>query len=194
MNEMIEKNKRIYYDSVPDVKYLPKIDKIIKVNPTQISDDLNKINVGSALDTLVPREVRGMVENYKKDMMKYISEHLDKYENEGKITSFLNDLSLPFSLESAISNNDISDYLWKRISEIQQKGGALYLTNQISNIERKSEEISKRISELEIFLYVYILLTYLYRMRKMNIINTQIYTGIDGIDNLQKTLTNNTIR
>jgi hypothetical protein len=150
--EMLEKNQRIYFDSVPDMKTLPKVEKIIKVAPTMIPDDLNKSDSGS-LDSLVPREVRPMIANYKQSMMEYISEGLDKYENEGKITAFLAELNLPGSLESAISNNEVSDYLWKRISEVQQKGGSLYLTNAISSLEKKAEDVSKRIADMELILY-----------------------------------------
>ena len=65
--EMIDKNTRIYYDSVPDAKSLPKIEKLIKANPTPNPDDFNKIIEGqNCLDDMIPKEVRGMVENYKK--------------------------------------------------------------------------------------------------------------------------------
>lgn len=153
-NEMVDKNKRIYFDAIPDMKILPKVEKIIKVNPTQIPDDLSKGENTSALDALVPREVRGMIGAFKQQMMVFVSENLDKYENEGKVAQFLADLNLPFSLDTAVSTNEISDSLWKRISEVQQKGGSLYLTNHISNIERRSDEIMKRINDMELVLYV----------------------------------------
>ena len=65
--EMIEKNTRIYYDSVPDAKFLPTIEKLIKANPTPIPDNLNKVIDGqNVLEDMVPKEVKGMVDNYKK--------------------------------------------------------------------------------------------------------------------------------
>lgn len=152
-SEMLGKNQRIYFQPVPALTALPKIEKIIKVNPAQIPDDLNKIEANSVLDNLVPREVKPMVANYKQQMMEYISEFLDKYENEGKVSSFLKDLGLPLSLETAMSSSEISDSLWKRISEVQQKGGSMYLTNQIANLAQKSEEVSKRIADIELVLY-----------------------------------------
>ena len=67
--EMCEKNNRIYYDSITEPKNLPKIEKLIKANPTQYPDDFNKIIEGqNCLDDMVPREVRGMVDKYKKDV------------------------------------------------------------------------------------------------------------------------------
>ena len=71
--EMNEKNTRIYYDSVPDVKSLPKIEKIIKANPTQNPDDYNKNVEGQqCLDDMIPKEVRGMVESYKKTVIEIL--------------------------------------------------------------------------------------------------------------------------
>lgn len=151
---MIDKNKRIYFDAIPDMKVLPKVEKIIKVSPTQIPDDLNKGENTASLDALVPREVRGMIGNYKQQMMAYVSENLDKFENEGKIAQFLIDLNLPFSLDTAMTTNEIPESLWKRISEVQQHGGSLYMTNHISNIDRRSDEIMKRINDMELIIYV----------------------------------------
>ena len=65
--EMSEKNLRIYYDSVPEAKSLPKIEKLIKAVPTPYPDDFNKVVEGQGvLEDMVPKEVRSMVENYKK--------------------------------------------------------------------------------------------------------------------------------
>lgn len=67
LKEMNEKNTRIYYDSVPEAKNLPKIEKLIKANPVPNPDDFNKVLEGqNCLEDMVPKEVRGMVENYKK--------------------------------------------------------------------------------------------------------------------------------
>jgi putative cell wall-binding protein len=106
----------------------------------------------NALDALVPREVKGMIENYKKQMMEFISENLNKYENEATILTFLEELNLPYSLETVLSQNEISESLWKKISEVQQKGGSLFLTSNITNLEKKAEEIFKRIAEMQLIL------------------------------------------
>ena len=71
--EMNDKNSRIYYESVPEAKNLPKIEKLIKANPTPNPDDFNKVIEGqNCLDDMIPKEVRGMVENYKKTVHKLI--------------------------------------------------------------------------------------------------------------------------
>ena len=93
--------------------------------------------------------------NYKQEMVEYITKQLDSFNNEGKIQEYLAEMGLPNSLESVLSQNDISDYLWKRISEIQQKGGSLFLTSTISNVEKRREEISKKISDIELIIYVF---------------------------------------
>lgn len=152
--EMIKKNNSMYYDPVPDIGAMPKIEKIVRVNPTSSMEDLTKPkDARNALDDLVPKEARIMVENYKKQLNDFISEYLDKQENDVKIQNFLHELNLPYSLDSATSS-EISDALWKRISEVQQKGGALFLTNQISSLSGRSEEVARRLSDLEVVLFV----------------------------------------
>ena len=153
-SEMYDKNGRIYFQAIPDLANLPKLDKKIMVNPQQIPDNLNAlVEAGSSvLDALVPREVKGMIENYKKAMMDYISENLNKYQNESEIMAFLTELNLPYSLETVLSQNEISESLWKKISEVQQKGGSMFLTNNITNLEKKAEEVARRITDMLLIL------------------------------------------
>lgn len=153
-NEMYEKNRRIYFDTVPELNALPKVEKLIKVFPLQLTDNLINPEPAKSLEGLVPREIKPMIISFKEQMMAYISEQLDKYENEGKVTAFLSELQLPHSLEAATSSNEISESLWKRISEVQQKGGTTYLTGQINNLEKKAEEVEKRMQDMELALYV----------------------------------------
>lgn len=154
--QMLDKNSRIYYDAVPEVIKLPKIEKTIKVNPIVNGEDFNlegKLKNSSIpiLDKLVPREIKPMIENYKQSMMNYICQNLDKYENNTKIESFLKSLNLPYALESSISSSsEIPETLWRRITEIQRKGGILYIINQITNLEKQTEEFISKISELEL--------------------------------------------
>lgn len=152
--DMIKKNNSLYYDPVPEIGNMPKIEKIVRVNPTSSMEDLTKPkDAKNALDDLVPKEAKFMVENYKKQLNEFISEYLDKQENDVKIENFLHGLNLPYSLDSAISS-EISDALWKRVSDVQQKGGSLSLTNQISSLSGRTEEVSRRLSDLEVVLFV----------------------------------------
>jgi hypothetical protein len=153
-SEMYDKNRRIYFDTVPELSALPRVEKLIKVFPLQLTDNLNNSDSAKSLEGLVPREIKPMIMSFKEQMMTYVSEQLDKYENEGKVTAFLTDLQLPHSLEAATSSSEISESLWKRISEVQQKGGTTFLTGQINNLEKKAEEIEKRVQDIELALYV----------------------------------------
>jgi hypothetical protein len=150
--EMEGKNQRIYFDSVPDPNTLPKIEKKLMVSPQPIPDDLNNQTNYKSLDELVPKGCKEMIMNYKKQMMEYIGTCLNNYENDSTIYSFLSDLGLPSSLETVLSQNEISESLWKRINEVQQKGGSIFLTNNITNLEKKSEEVARRINDIKFVL------------------------------------------
>jgi len=155
VTEMTRKNNSIYYDAIPQIGNMPKIEKIIRVNPVSSMEDLQKPRPGdkNILDDLVPKGVKVMVESYKMQINEYICENLDKYENDVKIMNFLQELNLPYSLDSALSS-EISDALWKRISEVQQKGGSLFLTNQISSLNGRSDEVATKLADLEMVLFV----------------------------------------
>jgi programmed cell death 6-interacting protein len=153
---MKDKNSRIYISSIPDVNSLAKIDKKIMVNASPIPDNLQSLveNGQSKLDGLVPKEVKPMIEAYKNEMMAYITENLNNYENEDKITNFLVELDLPFSLEAVLSQSEISESLWKKINAVQQKGGTLFMTNNLSSLSQKGEAIIKRIEDITLALKI----------------------------------------
>jgi len=101
-------------------------------------------------------------------MLDYITENIEKYENEAKMLQFLSDLGLPGSLDSMISGSNliadltniislidnISDNMWNRISAIQMKGGSQNIINTISTVEKSGDDINKRIADLEVMLQV----------------------------------------
>lgn len=150
--EMIKKNNSLYYDHIPEMSSIPKIEKIVRVNPVSIMEDLNKNNEKNVFADLIPKEARNLIEKYKMQMSDYISNGLDKQENDVKISEFLKDENLPYNLDSTMGS-EISDGLWKRISEVQQKGGSLFLTNQISNVASRAEEVNRRLQDLEVILF-----------------------------------------
>ncbi len=43
----------------------------------------------------------------------------------------------------------ISDSLWRRIEEIQKKGGSNHIVNQLNMVDKSADDISKRVSELD---------------------------------------------
>jgi hypothetical protein len=151
--EMEKKNNTLYHDFIPDFSKIPKIEKIVKVSPISIMEDLNKeTSDRNIFQDLIPKETRKLINDYKLKMEEYISSSLEKEENDIKIAEYLESQSLPYSLDSAIGS-EISDSLWNSISEVQQKGGTLYLTNQIANIKSRSDEIKKRLDDLEVVLF-----------------------------------------
>jgi len=71
--EMYEKNQSIYFDPIPDVTALPKIEKLIKAVPLAMPDDTNKpIDGQDVYNDLVPREARNLINNYKKQVIFYL--------------------------------------------------------------------------------------------------------------------------
>lgn len=151
--EMEKKNTTLYYEVIPDFSTIPKIEKIVKVNPVSIMEDLNKdSSERNIFADLIPKETRKLINDYKLKMENYIITALEKEENDVKIAEYLEVQNLPYSLDSAIGS-EISDSLWNSISEVQQKGGTLCLTNQISNIVTRSGEVKKRLDDLDAVLF-----------------------------------------
>lgn len=142
---MSDKNKRIYYDGVPDPTTLPKIEKKLMANPVAFNEPLTTNQYDELLKDLIPQEIRASVENYKEKLLQYVGEKLSNYENEVKIDKFLADLNLPGGLESAMCQNEISQYLWKKISDVQVQGGYNYLNTLNSNNNLIAEEIVKKL-------------------------------------------------
>lgn len=111
LKEMQQKNQNIYFDFVPDLKILPKVEKLIKALPLHSPDDFNLIIEGqNCLDDMIPKEVKLMVDNYKQSVriiiikiMNFIQSSFDKYENDITLTKFLNSLNLPTSLEATMT-------------------------------------------------------------------------------------------
>ena len=90
-----------------------------------------------------------MIEQYKAKMMDFISQQLNQYENEDTVTQFLSSLGLPASLETVLSSSSISDSLWRNISDVQSRGGTMYLNNLMQNLSKLPGEIKNRIEQSE---------------------------------------------
>lgn len=150
---MREKNRKIYYDGEPNPSTLPKIEKKMMANPVQFSEDLTSTTqYNDLLKELVPKEIKASIDQYKEKILEYVSGKLSSYENECKIDKFLLDLGLPGNLESALCQDQLSDYLWKRINEVQQKGGSMYLNSLLSNNDSIKEETKKKLNNINIIL------------------------------------------
>lgn len=100
------------------------------------------------MESLVPNQVKTMVDKYKDDMSVYISSSLDKYENENTISKFLYDFNLPYSLDANLGSGDLPESIWNKINGIQVKGGTGYILAQMENLEKKNQQISDRLKEI----------------------------------------------
>jgi hypothetical protein len=118
-------------------------------NPAMPPDYKDNVEDQRELDALIPREVRQMIEQYKAKMMDFISQQLNQYENEDTVTQFLSSLGLPASLETVLSSSSISDSLWRNISDVQSRGGTMYLNNLMQNLSKLPGEIKNRIEQSE---------------------------------------------
>lgn len=101
-----------------------------------------------ALESVVPKDVKNMVDKYRDDMMVYVSSNLDKFENEYTITKFLEDNNLPYSIDVNCGNGDIPESIWVKISAIQVKGGTNFILSQLENLEKKNNQISESLKTL----------------------------------------------
>ena len=146
--DMLDKNN-VYRNPVPELANLPKALQKIMANPAMPPDYKDNVEDSRELDALIPREVRQMIEQYKAKMMDFISQQLNQYENEDTVNQFLSSLGLPASLETVLSSGNISDSLWRNISDVQARGGTMYLNNLMQSLSRLPGEIKKRIEQSE---------------------------------------------
>ena len=147
-SDMLEKNK-VYRNPCPELENLPRALQKIMANPAIPPEYKDNVEDSRELDALIPKEVRQMIEQYKSKMMDFIAQNLNQYENEDTVTQFLNSLGLPSSLETVLSSSSISDSLWRNISEVQSRGGTMYLNNLMGGLQRMPGEIKNRIEQSE---------------------------------------------
>ena len=105
------------------------------------------------MDLLVPKQVKGMIDNYKTKMNEFIGKNLDLYENETTIQNFVQNLYLPKKLTLKPGEEDLTSppsefppQLWQKIEQIQQMGGTQTLNRIMQGIMNKSGYL---INELE---------------------------------------------
>ena len=152
--EMVDLNTRIYHQAVPNVEELV-FDKKNMMGMTLPDDLYIRENAEKAkkdekifcqdLELLVPKEVKGMIDNYKGKMNEFIGKNLDQYENEGTINNFVQNLFLPKKLTlrpgENIENDTPSEFppqLWQKIERVQQIGGTMALNGIMQGIMNKS--------------------------------------------------------
>ena len=153
-SEMLDLNERIYHQLVPNEDEiifeeknmmgmaLPE-DLYIRDNAEKAKKD-DKIYCED-LELLIPKEVKGMISNYKNKMNDFISKNLDQYENEGTIKRFVQNLFLPNNLTqrpNEVNENappsEFPPQLWEKIERIQQMGGTNALNKIMQGILNKT--------------------------------------------------------
>ena len=112
------------------------------------------------LDLIAPKEIKDMIENFKPKMNELIAQNLDKYENEGTISNFVQELNLPCNLtkkplkEGEIEIQEVDplkrlpDELWEKIQKIQEIGGINGLHNIMQGIMGKSNFLINTLQNL----------------------------------------------
>ena len=162
-------NNRIYHEALPrDEEMKAKIESknmmskslpeelYIEENEKKAIDD-ERIYCPD-LDLLAPKEVKDMIGRYKPQINELISGNLDKYENEGTISNFIQELNLPKKLtkkkgEEILEDDDARELpqeLWEKIEKVQQIGGSPGLNKIMQGIMNKSNFL---ISSLENLLH-----------------------------------------
>ena len=151
-------NNRIYKQPIPkeQKKYEAKnmmamalpAELYIGENESKARED-ERINCPD-LNLLVPEEIKKMVESYKAKINEIITQNLDKNENEGTISNFIQELDLPKKLikkpgeepvfEEAEEDprKQLPQELWEKIEKVQQIGGANGLIKIMQGIMGKS--------------------------------------------------------
>ena len=146
--EMYEKNQRVYNELIKEIDQMPVVQKKIMCSPQMPPEFKTDVENNNELDALIPREVKAMISEYKNKMNEFITQNLENNENEDTVTNFLNNLGLPASLETILSQSSISESLWKKISEVQEKGGSMFLNNSLQTLDNIPNEIDNRINGL----------------------------------------------
>ena len=154
-------NNRLYHEALPkeDKIQIESKNMMSMVLPEKLYLDENeskakedeKLNCPD-LDLLAPKEVKEMLGNYKPKINELITKNLDKYENEGTISNFIQELDLPKKLtkmplkegelEEPEEENDprrqLPQELWEKIEKVQKLGGGNGLIQIMQRIMGKS--------------------------------------------------------
>ena len=148
-DSMLDLNKRIYHQYTPATDTLKLETKIlmnalpienlyIGENQIKIMDDANIYC--EDLESLVPHDIKQMFDNYKIKINSFMEQYLTKYETDISIKRFIQSLNLPPKLTSKPIDVKNPNF-WKKISEIQNLGGTVYLSNLMKQLLGKSNDL-----------------------------------------------------
>ena len=157
-------NTRIYHQALPKMEDLvfDKKNMMTMALPEEIyiRENADKLKQDEKvycpdLDLLVPKQVKGMIDNYKTKMNEFIMKNLDLYENENTIQEFVQNLFLPKKLTTRPGEEDLSappaefpPQLWQKIEQVQEMGGGECLSRIMNGIMNKSSYLIKELERL----------------------------------------------
>ena len=151
--KMLDLNTRIYHQSTKEAETF-KVESKFLLNPL-LPEDLyigknkekakeNGENICPELDTLIPEQVKEMIERYKQKMGDFLQQNISQYETEKTVTTFLNNLHLPSHLTKRRTGENLNNEniifpneLWEKISHVQKLGGTNALNNIMQDIKEK---------------------------------------------------------
>ena len=161
--DMLDKNNRIYHQAALKETETFKCENKILLMPV-LPEDLyvgkNKDkakehgeSICPELDTLIPENVKDMIDRYKQRMGDFLQQTISQYETEKSVSTFLDNLHLPPHLTKRRTGENLHNdsfnlpqELWAKISHAQKLGGTNALNEIMSNIKGKSDYM---ISNLE---------------------------------------------
>ena len=161
-DKMKDLQTRIYHQFTPNpntIKFESKIMMApIPVDELYIGEKKDKIKDDPKaycedLYLLTPNEIKPMLEEYKQKMNKFITDYLRKYENENTVNNFINNLHLAAKFIKRPNDNNKGIILkynetWEKLMQVQNIGGAVFLSKSMNNILNKSNELEKKLNAL----------------------------------------------
>ena len=161
-DKMDDLNKRIYHQFTPDPKTIQLESKFmmpaLPIDELYIGNNKDKLREDPKiycedLYLLTPHEIKPMLAEYKNKMNQFLKDYLSKYENKITISNFINNLHLSEKIVVKLNeNNKIKTYkyhdTWEKILQIQNLGGAAYLSKTMTKILNKSSELEQILNNL----------------------------------------------
>ena len=167
LKEIEDLNNRIYHQALPREEELSYESKNmmndLMPNKLYIRENEHKLKKEEKyncpeLDLLAPKEVRDMIDRYRPKINLFIAQNLDKYENEGTIDDYIEQLKLPKKVtkkpikegeeEQSDLSKQIPEELWEIINKVQEMGGPGALNNIMQGIMNKSNYLINSLENL----------------------------------------------
>jgi hypothetical protein len=154
MSQLKDTNHKIYCHAIPEEKYLPPIEKKIKIAAFEDTDGIGTRD--DFLDALVPKGKSEEIEKLKRQLIDFITTGLNKYQKAEDIDTFLKAEGLSYDINEFLDNDPLlvqSDF-WKKFSDIKINGSIDYFVNSLFCYQSIHDEIQEQILGVFNKLYV----------------------------------------